>query len=46
MDNRQTCVAVLCAYLPMPYEPDAGDQADAAKRLESGAELGVRHSAM
>jgi len=45
-ENRQTCIDVLCAYLRMPYEPDPGDQADQATRLEFRAEQQVRHSAV
>ena len=43
-ENRQTCVDVLCACLRLPYEPDPGDEAPAAKRLEFRASQEVRHT--
>ncbi len=42
--NRQTCIDVLCAYLRMPYEPDPGEEAPAAKRLAFRAGREVRHT--
>ncbi len=45
-DNRQTVVDVLCAYLRMPYEPDAGARNRAADRLEFLAHQQVRHTAI
>ena len=44
VENRQICVDVLCAYLRLPYEPDPGDQAPAAKRLEFRASQEVRYT--
>jgi hypothetical protein len=43
-ENRQTCVDVLCAYLRMPYEPDAGQDAPEPKRLTFRASREVRHT--
>jgi uncharacterized protein YjbI with pentapeptide repeats len=42
--HRQTCVDVLCAYLRMPYEPDPGENADAAERTAYQANREVRHT--
>ena len=54
--NRQTCVDVLCAYLRLPYHPDAGDDdagdddpggdARAKERLKFCEIREVRHTAM
>ena len=44
LENRQTCVDVLCAYLRMPYEPDPGDEASAPERLAFRASREVRHT--
>src|SRR6266487_6467267 len=44
VENRQTCVDVLCAYLRMPYEPDPGDEAPVAERLAFQASREVRHT--
>jgi hypothetical protein len=43
MQNRQTCVDVLCAYLRLPYDPDPGD-ADPTKRTAYRANREVRHT--
>jgi hypothetical protein len=43
-ENRQTCVDVLCAYLRMPYEPDPGEEAPAAERLDLRSNREVRHT--
>jgi uncharacterized protein YjbI with pentapeptide repeats len=43
-ENRQTCIDVLCAYLRLPYEPDPGEQAPAARQLEFRASREVRHT--
>ena len=43
-ENRQTCVDVLCAYLRMPYEPDAGQDAPEPQRLAFQAIREVRHT--
>jgi uncharacterized protein YjbI with pentapeptide repeats len=45
-ENRQACVDVLCGYLRMPYEPDAGAGAAAEKRLAFEAGREVRHTAV
>jgi len=42
--NRQTCIDVLCAHLRIPYEPDPGGKATAAKRLAFQANREVRHT--
>jgi uncharacterized protein YjbI with pentapeptide repeats len=42
--NRQTCVAVLCAYLRLPYDPDPGDQAGQTERTAYQANREVRHT--
>lgn len=42
--NTQTCIDVLCAYLRMPYEPDPGEGAPTAHRLEFRANQQVRHT--
>ncbi len=42
-ENRQTCVDVLCAYLRMPYEPEAED-ATRPRRLAFQANREVRHT--
>ena len=44
VENRQTCVDVLCAYLRMPYEPDPGPQAPAAQRLAFQGSRQARHT--
>jgi uncharacterized protein YjbI with pentapeptide repeats len=44
VENRQTCVDVLCAYLRMPYEPDPGQDAPEARRLLFRAIREVRHT--
>lgn len=44
MENRQTCVDVLCAYLRMPYEPDPGLGAPAAQRFAFQGNRQVRHT--
>jgi uncharacterized protein YjbI with pentapeptide repeats len=44
MENRQTCVDVLSAYLRMPYEPDPGQDALPAQRLAFQAIREVRHT--
>jgi hypothetical protein len=46
VENRQTCIDVLCAYLRTPYEPDPGDEAPGAERLAFRAEREVRHTAI
>jgi len=43
-ENRQTCVAVLCAYSRMPYESDPGQDAPEPQRLAFRAIHGVRHT--
>ena len=43
-ENRQTCVDVLCAYLRMPYEPEPGDDARTAERLDFRSNREVRHT--
>ena len=42
--NRQTCVDVLCGYLRIPYEPDPGQEAPQAARVEFRASREVRHT--
>jgi uncharacterized protein YjbI with pentapeptide repeats len=42
--NRQTCIDVLCAYLRIPYEPDPGEEAKPADRLEFQRWREVRHT--
>jgi len=44
VENRQTCVDVLCAYLRMPYEPDSGREAPEPGRLAFQAIREVRHT--
>jgi uncharacterized protein YjbI with pentapeptide repeats len=44
MENRQTCVDVLCAYLRLPYEPDPGDDANPAEQAAYRANREVRHT--
>jgi hypothetical protein len=44
LENQQTCVDVLCAYLRMPYEPDPGEEASDAERLAFRASREVRHT--
>jgi uncharacterized protein YjbI with pentapeptide repeats len=44
LENRQTCVDVLCGYLRMPYEPDPGDEAPGPERLAFRADREVRHT--
>jgi hypothetical protein len=43
-ENRQTCVDVLCGYLRMPYEPEAGQNALGPERLAFRASREVRHT--
>jgi hypothetical protein len=43
-ENRQTCIDVLCAYLRMPYEPEAGADAPAPERLAFRGSREVRHT--
>jgi uncharacterized protein YjbI with pentapeptide repeats len=45
-ENRQTCIAVLCGYLRMPYEPDPGPGAAPEKRLEFLGSREVRWTLM
>lgn len=42
IEQRQTCVDVLCAYLRMPAPPEPGTSPPAARRQASAAELEVR----
>jgi hypothetical protein len=42
--NRQTCVDVLCAYLRLPYDPDPGEDTDAAAQAVYRADREVRHT--
>ena len=42
--NRQTCVAVLCAYLRLPYDPDPGDDTVPADRAAYRANREVRYT--
>ena len=42
--NRQTCVDVLCAYLRLPYDSDAGDDTTPADRTAYRANREVRHT--
>jgi uncharacterized protein YjbI with pentapeptide repeats len=44
LENRQTCVDVLCGYLRMAYEPDRGEPAPASERLAFRADREVRHT--
>ena len=44
VENRQTCVNVLCAYLRNPYEPDPEETAPAAERLAFRALREVRQA--
>jgi hypothetical protein len=44
VENRQTCVDVLCAYLRLPYDPDPGEQADSADRAAYRANREVRRT--
>src|SRR5215471_19249920 len=44
VENRQTCIDVLCAYLRMPYEPDPGGEAPLPERLAFRANREVRHT--
>jgi uncharacterized protein YjbI with pentapeptide repeats len=44
LENQQTCVDVLCAYLRMPYEPDPGEEATDQERLAFRASREVRHT--
>jgi uncharacterized protein YjbI with pentapeptide repeats len=44
LENQQTCVDVLCAYLRMPYEPDPGEEASDPERLAFRASREVRHT--
>jgi hypothetical protein len=44
VENRQTCIDVLCAYLRLPYSPYPGDDASANIRLEFKANREVRHT--
>jgi uncharacterized protein YjbI with pentapeptide repeats len=44
VENRQTCVDVLCAYLRLPYDPDPGEHADSADRAAYRAYREVRHT--
>ncbi|WP_300610145.1 pentapeptide repeat-containing protein [Trebonia sp.] len=44
VENRQTCVDVLCAYLRMPYEPDPGEDASEPQRLAFRAIRQARHT--
>jgi uncharacterized protein YjbI with pentapeptide repeats len=44
VENRQTCVDVLCAYLRLPYTPDPGEDADLDKRIPYLANREVRHT--
>ena len=43
-ENRQTCIDVLCAILRMPYDPDPGEEASAAQRLNFQANREVRQT--
>src|SRR5690348_13850081 len=43
-ESRQTCVDVLCGYLPMPYEPDPGQNAPRPERFALQASREVRHT--
>jgi uncharacterized protein YjbI with pentapeptide repeats len=45
LENRQTCIDALCAYLRTPYEPDPGE-ADTAEQLEYHGRREVRHAAI
>ena len=44
VENRQTCIDVLCAYLRLPYDPDPGDKAEPAERAAYLANREVRHT--
>ena len=44
LENRQTCVDVLCAYLRLPYDPDPGEDAAPAERAAYQASREVRHT--
>jgi hypothetical protein len=44
--NRQTCIAVLCAYLRMPYEPYPGALAPTEKQREFHGSREVRWTLM
>jgi hypothetical protein len=44
LENRQTCVDVLCAYLRLPYDPDPGDGATPVERAGYRASGEVRHT--
>jgi uncharacterized protein YjbI with pentapeptide repeats len=44
VENRQTCVDVLCAYLRLPYDPDPGERAASTKRAAYRANWEVRHT--
>ena len=37
IQNRQTCVDVLCAYLRLPYDPDPGQDATPAEKTDAQA---------
>ena len=45
-ENRQTCVAVLCAYLRMPYDPEPEDDSPPADLLAFQGNREVRHTAV
>jgi hypothetical protein len=45
-ENRQTCIAVLCAYLRMPYEPEPAHDVLAMDRLAFRSYREVRHAAI
>jgi hypothetical protein len=44
VENRQTCVDVLCAYLRLPYDPDPGEDAPPPDRAAYRANREVRHT--
>jgi hypothetical protein len=44
VENRQTCVDVLCAYLRMPYKPGQDHDAFGPERLAFQATREVRHT--
>jgi uncharacterized protein YjbI with pentapeptide repeats len=44
VENRQTCVDVLCAYLRLPYDPDPGKHAPPADRAAYLGNREVRHT--
>jgi uncharacterized protein YjbI with pentapeptide repeats len=44
VENRQTCVDVLCAYLRLPYDPDPGKHATPVDRAAYRANREVRHT--